>query len=371
MKFYWYNNHNIRSYLKHKLKNSEINEFKIGTVQYEKLYKLNQVFSQNPWGMIHDISGNVPNPLNVESILEYKFQSTSSTFGDVAIAVAKKIASNTDRRIAVNWSGGIDSTTALVALIQTVPASRLVVVCNEQSIAEFPSFYHEVIQPNIETMTHDEWFTTALEFFNVSGDAGDTVWGTIDQSFWENHHHTFNNPWHSWVDQSLIDIEFVEEFCTWSKVKINTVLELRIWFYLCCKWQDKTAMFYLDRPGLTSSNGVPFYNVDNTFQNWTMNNLDKIIGERWADYKIPAKQFINNFFNDVDYFTNKTKVDSTSMKPSARFQYIMNKTGNFAMDTNYQTHILPSWPIIDAVQFEDWNDQYHLIPGDILHNDKY
>jgi hypothetical protein len=371
MKFYWYNNTDVRSYLRHKLKNPGVFEFKLGDVRYKNLYKLNRVFSDAPWGMIHDISGNVPNPLNVKSIIEYKFRPTESTFSSVALAAAKKIANSTYQRIAVTWSGGIDSTVALVALIQTVPAARLVVVCNQQSIAEFPSFYQEVIQPNIETITPSEWFARALEFFNVSGDAGDNVWGTIDQSFWEKHHHTFNNSWHNWIDQSLVDIDFVEEFCTWSGVNINTVLELRTWFYLCCKWQDKTVKFYFERPGLSAINAIPFYSVDNTFQNWTMNNLHQIIGERWTDYKVPAKQFINNFFNDNEYLVNKTKVESTSMISSIRLQYITNNTSKFALDTNYQAHTLPSWPIIDAVQFEDWNDQYHLIPQNILNNHKY
>jgi hypothetical protein len=366
MKFYWYNNENIRIYLRHKLKNPDAYEHKMGDVRYRKLYKINKLFSSRPWGMIHDITDHVPNPMNIQTNVAYKFVPTGDSFDKVALDAAGKIANSTDRKIAVTWSGGIDSTAALVALLQTVPMSRLTIVCNQNSIDEFPNFYYEVIEKNIETITHNNWFEKALSFFNVSGDAGDTVWGALDNSFWSGQSQNFNSPWQGWLNQDIIDIDFVEEFCSWSGTKINTVLDLRVWFYLCCKWQDKAMRFYFNRPGLTLNTAVPFYNLDNSFQNWTMNNLESIIGPQWTDYKIPAKKFINNFFKDDNYFLNKTKFESTSMHWSTNLWTVKNNGACFALDTNYHNHVLPSWPLLDAVQIEDWNDQYHLIPSNIL-----
>jgi hypothetical protein len=366
MKFYWYNIENVRVYLRHKLKNPDAYEHKMGDVRYRKLYKINKLFSSNPWGMIHDITNHVPNPMNIQTNVAYNFVPTSNTFGEVSLATAEKIANSTDRKIAVTWSGGIDSTAALVALLQTVPSSRLTIVCDQNSINEFPAFYHEVIDKHIETMTHVEWFEKALDFFNVSGDAGDTVWGAIDNSFWDSQHQNFNLPWQDWMNRDIVNIDFVEEFCSWSGTTINTVLDLRVWFYLCCKWQDKAMRLYFNRPGLSLNTAVPFYNVDNSFQNWTMNNLESIIGPQWTDYKIPAKQFINDFFKDDDYFFNKTKVESTSMHWSTNLWTVKNNAACFALDTDYRNHSLPSWPLLDSVQIEDWNDRYQLIPASIL-----
>jgi len=365
MRFYWYDHYVVSIYLAHKFKTPNFYQL-LGATRYKKLHDINRMFSNRPYGMIHDITGHIPNPMNVETNIAYNFVSTCDTFDKVAVATATKIANSTTRRIAVTWSGGIDSTSALVALMQVVPWSRLIVVCNESSINEFPEFYYRVIQKNIETITHAEWFERTLDFFSVSGDAGDTVWGAIAHGTWNDQNKNFNKPWQDFLSQTQVDADFIEEFCSWSGTKIKTFLELRVWFYLCCKWQDKAMKFYYDNPHHTLDSGVPFYNVDNLFRNWAMNNLDLIIGQRWCDYKIPAKQFINNFFNDKDYLFNKTKVESMSMHWATHAQAFKHNSGCIALDTNYQNHTLPSWPLIDSVQFEDWNDQYQLTPTKLL-----
>lgn len=367
MKFYWYSDQFIKKYIQNKRQMPDITEHEFGDHRYKKLHLINKAFSSAPWGVLQDISNHVPHPFNVVTKTPYVYQPCNKTFGEVCLEVAKKIANSTDRKIAVNWSGGLDSTSVLVAMLQTIPHERLIVVCDQASINEYPGFYNDVIKDRIKTLDIFEWCDRATEFFTVSGDAGDTTWGVLDDSFWEKHHAKFNMPWKEWVaKKDWLDKEFVEEFCTWSGVNITTVLELRTWFYLCCKWQDKAMKFYVERPGLTDKDAVPFFDYDGSFHSWTINNLDKIIGPSWTTYKMPAKDFIYQYHPDQDYYKNKTKDYSFSMTDRSILWKIKTGTSKFAVDVNYGNHVLPSWPFVDQVQVENWNDQYQLIPAGVI-----
>jgi len=367
MNFYWIEQLVFRSYIRAKCKNNVITEFDLGNDSYKKLHQLNRCFSNNPWGLQHDISNHVPHPFHIKTQNPYTFANESRSFGDICLATADKISHMTDRPIVVSWSGGIDSTAALVALMQTVTHNRLFVVCNNYSIDEFPSFYEQKIKNKLQVITPLHYANNYQDFFSVSGDGGDTVWATIDQSFWNSNHEKFNLPWQDCIDRDILDdIDFVEEFCSWSGRDIKTWLDLRTWYYLCCKWQDKCMHQYSLISGLTDKDAVPFYNVDSSFQQWTMNNLDQIIGIQWQDYKIPAKQFIYDFHSDVDYLQNKTKVDSVYLDPDLitvtgdLSNNINMTTPRIAISENFCDYQLPSWPFISYKEIEDFNDKYQL-----------
>lgn len=364
MKFLWYHDRIISNYLRAKFKKPGITEHEFGNKSYQQLNRINRCFSSQPWGMLHDITNHVPHPFDIVTKNSYQPSSQSKTFGEICIDTAAKIANSTDRQIAVSWSGGIDSTVALVALLQTVEHDRITVVCNRASIDEFPSFYQDKIQNQLKTMSLVELSSHYKDFFTVSGDGGDTVWGVIDDSFWAKNQHVLNHRWQDVIDQSLVDMDFVEEFCSWSGTEINSWLDLRVWFYLCCKWQDKCMRPYYLRQDLTDSDTIAFYDVDRSFQNWTMNNLDRIIGATWQDYKIPAKEFIYQYHPDVDYLKNKSKVGSFTIDRDLTSTY-ETYTRIVVTDSFYSPR-LPSWPFIDYAEFEDFNDQYQLIPHNLL-----
>ena len=235
-------------------------------------------------------------------------------------------------------------------------------------IIKDPNFYQDIIKNRIATLTHRQWLDQLDNFYTVSGDAGDTVWAVIDDSFWNQHHQNFNTPWRDWIipSSNSPSVEFIEEFCSWSGTKIHTVLELRTWFYLCCKWQDKAMLFFSRTPGITPLSGNGFYNLNNDFRVWTMNNLDKIIGNSWQDYKIPAKEFINDFHKDTNWFATKTKVYSASIDLETTMQMILDDHCTFAISDDYKSHSFKSWPFVDPVYMEDWNDQYDLWPKQLF-----
>ena len=364
MKFLWYSDKNVRSYLGQK-QQKIVTEHEFGNTNYNNLYKMNKLFSPNPWGMVHDTTNHVSHPFNIVTDINYQFDICNLSFGEVCLQVAKNIVNSTDKPIAVCWSGGIDSTVALVALLQVAPPDRIHVVLNQSSIEEYPNFYQDIIKDRIATLTHSEWLDQFNNFYTVSGDAGDAVWGVIDKAFWQ-HHSNFNTPWQDWIDTNVApDREFIEEFCSWSGTKIHTVLELRIWFYLCCKWQSKSMMFFARTPGMTPLLGNGFFNHI-SFQYWTMNNMNRIIGNTWHDYKVPAKEFINNFHKDAEWFATKTKFNSGTIDMYTTVKMILNDHSTFALSNDYTSHSVKSWPFVDPIYIEDWNDQFQLWPTQLF-----
>jgi hypothetical protein len=361
MNFFWYHDKIIQQYLKVKFSNSDLTEHQFGNEHYQKLHQINLCFSSKPWGMLHDITNHVKHPFNIVTKTPYQYSVQEKSFDDICIATAEKITKITDRNIAVSWSGGIDSTVALVALMQTVPHNRLTVVCNRASIEEFPSFYEEKIKNQLNTISPLELNQNFSNFFTVGGDGGDTVWGVLDDSFWGEYQSNMHSPWVDNINRAVIDdIDFIEEFCSWSEVNITTWLELRIWFYLCCKWQDKCMKPYFLYQNVTNADVAAFYDIDQSFQHWTMNNLDKIIGKKWEDYKVPAKQFIYNYHADSDYLKNKSKVNSVGL--DTELASVHQSYLRIAVLEDFSGPKLPSWPFIDYSEIEDFNDATTLIP---------
>jgi len=365
MNFFWYSDMVIKMYLRNKFSDPNMNEYKFGSESYQKLHQINCCFSSNPWGVLHDITNHIPHPFNIVTKTPYQYHAQEKSFGDICIATAEKISSMSNRNIAISWSGGIDSTSALVALMQTVPHDRLTVVCNNSSIEEFPSFYEQKIKNRLQTISPVQLSQNYSDFFTVTGDGGDTVWAVIDDSFWAKHQINLHRPWTDCVDRTIIDdLDFIEEFCSWSGVKVSSWLELRAWFYLCCKWQDKCMRPYFLYQGVTNKDIVSFYDIDSSFQHWTMNNLDRIIGNKWEDYKIPAKQFIYNYHADSDYLKNKSKVDSKSINLDLTLEY--KSFLKVAVFENFSGPHMPSWPFVDYAEIEDFNDTNTLIPMHLL-----
>jgi hypothetical protein len=367
MSFFSFNTQIFKWYLKAKFKNNLASEHDFGSDQYKKLHQINRCFSSRPWGMQHDISGHVLHPFDIKTKTAYEFCIELQTFGDICMNTAQTISNTTDRIIAVFWSGGIDSTAALVALLQTIPRQQLVIICNQASIDEFPSFYEHKIKDRVKVISPRLYSQHYRDFFSVSGDGGDTVWGVLDDSFWQSSSHKINLPWQDCIDQNVMpDLDFVQEFCTWSGREIKSWLELRVWFYLCCKWQDKCMRLYQLRRGLSPEDAVPFYDIDRSFQNWTMNNLDIIIGDKWIDYKIPAKEFIFRYHKDADYLKYKSKVNSGYLDSDLVIQSNLQSYHRIAVNEDFVDFTLPSWPFIDYHEIEDFNDEYHLIPKRFL-----
>ena len=80
---------------------------------------------------------------------------------------AKKVPSG---EIEVLWSGGIDSTAALTALLETQPAktkTRLSIKMAPRAIGEYPLFFEQNIEGKLPVQMVDD-FDDICEFVNAS-----------------------------------------------------------------------------------------------------------------------------------------------------------------------------------------------------------
>lgn len=113
--------------------------------------------------------------------------SFSLTFEEVTNRRAldiKKILNETDKNVSLFYSGGIDSTTCLVALISNLDSnelSRIYISMSADSILENPVFYDKFIRGKFKIFDSMLTMYTDLidqNFVCISADAGDFIYGT-------------------------------------------------------------------------------------------------------------------------------------------------------------------------------------------------
>ena len=105
--------------------------------------------------VFYDRSDAIKIPLNYTllphlRIPEYK--DTNNSFNDICDQRAKELmarAINNNRKIAIMYSGGIDSTTVVTSFFKNFPKvivrDNVILLMNEHSIAENPNFYYNFI----------------------------------------------------------------------------------------------------------------------------------------------------------------------------------------------------------------------------------
>jgi diphthamide synthase (EF-2-diphthine--ammonia ligase) len=115
-------------------------------------------------------------------------QQSTSSFSDVTDLRAveiKQAMKQQDQEIAVFWSGGIDSTVALAAMVKNFDLADLknvTVIANNQSYFENPIFYHSVIEKyqlktvNFKNFSDDKIQDLFDRYYVVDGEPADKLW---------------------------------------------------------------------------------------------------------------------------------------------------------------------------------------------------
>ena len=293
----------------------------------------------NPWGA-------TSNPLFAAPKLKFN----NNTLATLLDRRANELLS-LDQRIAIMWSGGIDSTCVLAALIKnSTNLSQLVIYCSNKSIQENPEFYNKLIKNKIECREVDELDVTN-EFIDehvlLHGDPGDCVFGPSMPMY---RHLLANNqqrlPWRqnqNLIVQGIVNTGGTVDFSRWytNKVSANidevgvagidSISDWWWWHYYNLKWEFSLLRPFLDtrstagRPCISDdtlkkySNTV-FYNTE-YFQCWSYSNLHKLCHNP-AQHKMDAKQYIFDLDHNQEYLNNKRKVESLVRDPKQRPAYL-------------------------------------------------
>ena len=310
----------------------------------------------------------------------------NTKFEDVLLMRAEHLW-KLNRPIRLWWSGGIDSTTALCALISTKPVnSELIVLMSEATKDENPSMSESVLNNEypvnkIEWCTADNmwdeqsWWTDGS--LNITGECGDPMYGTFVV---EHHIEQIDEPWKEIFDWHDVDffysgnddknryhrdkcIEFCEEFIKTAPFEIRTTFDFTWWLAFTIKWQwiDRRLYQYLPDPS-NWKNMESFYNTPE-FQKWSMMNHDLKHKGTWKTYKWPSKEFIYKFNLDATYRDNKTKEKSIPKTAPIGLHMIRTKLIMENGEFTYNRKRIPDydrWDVLCKPTFDKMKEKIHV-----------
>jgi hypothetical protein len=324
-----------------------------------QLYKINQVFSPEPWGEIVDRMGQTSYPFQIHVRRPWQVDPTATDLETACEQEVQQIVSENPGPYNIYWSGGIDSTLVLVSFMKLVPLSSLRVYCSGASIAENTWLYEKYIKPNLEIV--DSLTSIPESGVIITGDCGDTVWAVIDEDFIFGSEvgQYIYRPWQEWFRYRNPDenfLAFAEGVMAQAGRPIDTLLEARWWFYMLYKSQSKAVSKAFLNPKVKIVN---FYE-STRLESWAWHNLDKIIrGSDWSSYKWPAKEIIYKFDHNRDYLNTKTKELSGDVNRNGTHGRLRRVISLFETDTNEAPVLCtePFWS--DKVYEQQFGLQYH------------
>jgi len=261
------------------------------------------------------------------------------------------IAKQTNRRIMIMWSGGIDSTAVLTAFIKNLSPQDLeniTVVLSGECIIENPVFFEKYIRNKIKFISYLNYYldkNTLDTCINLNGDPADALFGPsismyrqyIDQGVhlkpFRFNTRMISESIHSY-GEFFINKFGAQGFDTWYVKKITknllevnpdgveTIADWWWWHYINFKWEfsiwrsmlrRKTGAFeteQLTREQIEFFVSTTFYNTER-FQLWSYSNLkNHIVGKDLNSHKREIKNYIFDFNGDQVYRDQKIKITS-------------------------------------------------------------
>ena len=287
---------------------------------------------------VTDRSGSVRLPIKslvLDNLKIPQFKPQSQTFNELCELRARQLldlAAQTGRRIAIMYSGGIDSTLILVSFLKVASVQELrdltVVLLSEISIRENPRFYHDYVKQHFPMDSSYLWhaYVGNPSYITVTGEGNDQLMGSavvqkiiLDRGeavalqppnraeVIHSLNHTTGDAQHS---EKIADA--FDRICASSPVALPTLFHYFWWINFSLKWQTVyTRLFCWCAPRFRKTikfedNYFSFYHTPE-FQLWSMNNTDRMIHGNWRSYKYHCKEIIYDFNGDRDYLDNKAK----------------------------------------------------------------
>ena len=259
------------------------------------------------------------------------FSETGKSFDEICAERATFIAQKAieqNRKIQLLWSGGIDSTLALVSLFKELEKReelrRLEVLLSKESIGEYHSFFEEVIKKNLNYILFNPPIYSYLDTNKiiVTGEHGDQIFGSDKAQHFVITKQAFR-PYEEIlpvvIARKLGSAEAVDAIITYlepqikkSPVPIKTLFDYLWWMNFSLKWQHVSLrmIYSMENINLSLDENIIHFFSAKDFQNWSIKNHDKKIKNSWKSYKYVAKECIFDFHRDENYLVNKEKEQS-------------------------------------------------------------
>jgi len=269
--------------------------------------------------LCYTYGGNILDRTNTLTFGDFKYETLtkipelrtmSHSFADLCEIRAQEFADIAERdncSINLMWSGGIDSTVAIVSLLKNpIARKRLHVLMSQKSINEYPLFFSKYIEGKVRfSLVKDPKKLLDYQDVNITGEIGDQLFGSAAFFDANNKGKLYANPKDYYPAEF---IELMEPQIVHAPYELKEVKDYMWWINFSMKYQNVQLRIY---PTILMPYGkLSHYFDTEEFQLWSMTNPDKKVRDTIASYKWPAKDYIYEFTGDADYRDNKLKVGS-------------------------------------------------------------
>jgi hypothetical protein len=232
----------------------------------------------------------------------------------------------------VFWSGGIDSTAVLVALLKNCSNEQkelIRVVYTAESIQEYPEFFSEYIEGNLDLKPMEERSTIKALDFNrliITGVVAEQILGADSYTGFvvvtggeiadfpiTNGYKPYEESAFFWHRNRTDILDLAQPILEKCPFEVKNGFEFIWWLNFVGKWQDACMLIHAgsDCSKAESEMVRNFFQTDD-FQQWAMvpENHALRIGETYGTYKQLLKEYIYDFNGDKEYLRHKTKFGS-------------------------------------------------------------
>lgn len=227
----------------------------------------------------------------------------------------------TNKRIAIQWSGGVDSTFLCTLFISRI--KDVAVFCTPQSIKESSQVLDYFKRNNVKPIICNSlWDSYSTEFLYISGQVSDQCFSfKVLNQFPD----LYDLPWvdaverfidykdlRFWYQWHTANKELIEQYCSQFVIPIKTWAQFCLFWNNCIKSNFTKYNHRLLVPSHLRSNDVPFFGTSD-FLNWGLwNNVLGIKHNHVQNarlYKSQLKDFIKRELQN-DSFDYKQKTPS-------------------------------------------------------------
>lgn len=238
------------------------------------------------------------------------------TFAECCLQRARDLLALNREIYYISWSGGIDSTCLMTAILQTWPAAdlkRLRIVLTAGSIAENPSFFAQYISkfPLINGVVSPSTYLVNTDAILLTGELGDQLFGSdiflpalaihgdgILSAPYKEILPTVLETWTKKIGTGNQILDYFNPIAAEAPFKIVTAHDFLWWLNFTQKWQHVKFRFIelktWDLRARYNTSVAHFFDTP-YFQRWSLENHDKKIKKTFASYKFTAKEFIFDF----------------------------------------------------------------------------
>lgn len=323
-----------------------------GYDQYNKLIKLNTLFSTHPNGDPVDRTCIMQGPFNFGVTRKWEPPTYSLTLEQV-IEQRVRHYLKTNKQLNLCWSGGIDSTCVVAGFLQhATDLDQLRVLYSPFSVYENQEFF-DYIQHNYPALdlvdiSGDVYLETEFNGILINGHGGDEFTASLDESFYEQHGYDgIHKPWQTLIQDPELQ-DFCKDFFALAGRPIDTVLEARWWFYSIAKSQ-----VFAPRDSVFSAAESSAFFDCKLFEDYMWHNTDKIIaGRDYNTYKKFLKQYIFDFDHNEQYYNTARKLNSVQFNWYTRKKTALNGQQWIACLTDNTLVRTPNLPLLSQIEFE-------------------